>query len=693
MRFRRVRWRVPTLTVLVFSAVISAPSSRAQIARIFTTNATTNVATPGAPATQFSQAWIGPWASAGQVRFEAMAVDGQGNIIVAGSFTGQLDFGGGLIRSNGGVDIFIAKYSSNGTHLWSRGIGGSQDDWGKAVALDSSGGILIIGWSGSGAVDFGGGPVNLVSAYFARYSPDGVYQWARPLGTTIADGSAIQTDSGGNIVVGGFFTGSCDFGGGPIASVQTGDAFLAKYTSAGGYLWAVRAGGSAAYGTLVSQIAVDHSDQIVMTGFTTGAGDMGGVSFPGFGGNDIFLVKYSATGAPLWSRSFGGSGRDRGKGIAIDSLNNIVMTGHIGDNATLGNGTLAGGGIFLSKHSPAGVTVWSENFPPAAGFAVSYENGNGVAVDGADKIVITGATAGDVNLGGGVLPMAPGDYNDGTYLAEYTSTGSHIWSARFANLIPPNSPALNSGKAIEIDAAGRVIVFGQFSDSVDLGNGALTNPGACGGSCGYGGYLAQFVLTNSTPTPTPPSATSTPTATPTSTPTSTPTATPTPTPTKTPKTSPTSTPTRTPTATPTPTPTVPSGTPTNTPTPPQVSRFFTVSACRVADTRNAAGPSGGPALVAGAMRAFPVANLCAIPSTAKSVAVNLTVVAPTGVGDLRVYPAGMAMPLASAINFRAGTARANSAVVSLGASGAVAVQCDMPSGGTHLLIDVAGYFQ
>jgi hypothetical protein len=202
-----------------------------------------------------------------------------------------------------------------------------------------------------------------------------------------------------------------------------------------------------------------------------------------------------------------------------------------------------------------------------------------------------------------------------------------------------------------------VIVIGQFSDSVDLGNGALTNPGACGGSCGYGGYLAIFGSSNLTPTSTPP------------------------------------TPTRTPTATPTPTPTVPSGTPTKTPTPPHSADFYVLSACRVADTRNAAGPSGGPALVAGAMRTFPVANVCSVPSTAKSVAVNLTVISPTGFGDLRVYPAGLAMPVASAINFRPGTARANSAVVSLGANGAISVQCDMASGGTHLVIDVAGYFR
>jgi len=647
----RVRRRIAALTVLVFSAVISVPSSRAQIPKIL--KGTTTAATAGVPATQFSQAFIGPRLGAGQSRYEAMAVDGQDNIIVAGSFSGQLDFGGGEILSNGGVDIFIAKYSSNGTYLWSKGIGGSRDDWAKAVAVDANGGIIITGWSGSGAVDFGGGPINIVSAYLAKYSPDGVYQWARALGTNTADGTALQTDSNGNIIVSGYFVGPCDFGGGSIVSVQNGDAFLAKYTPAGGYLWAVRAGGSTAFGTQVSQIAVDHSDELVVTGYTTGAGDMGGVRFPGFGGNDIFLVKYSATGLPLWSRSFGGSDQDRGKGIAIDSLNNIVMTGLIGNNATVGSGTLVGGGIFLSKYSPSGISVWSQNFPPPTGWPVSIENGNGVAVDGGNNIVITGATLGDINLGGGLLPMPPGDGNNDTYLAEYASTGSHIWSTRFANLIPANSPAFNSGKAIETDSAGRVIVFGQFSDSIDLGTGVLTNPGACGGSCGYGGYLAKFGLATPTPTPTPPP----------------------------------------PTATPTSTPTVPSGTPTKTPTPTQPLGFFTVSPCRVADTRSAAGPSGGPALAAGSMRTFPVANLCSIPSTAKTVALNLTVVSPTASGDLRVYPAGLATPQASAINFRPGIVRANNAVVSLGVSGAISVQCDMASGGTNLLIDVAGYFR
>ena len=126
---------------------------------------------------------------------------------------------------------------------------------------------------------------------------------------------------------------------------------------------------------------------------------------------------------------------------------------------------------------------------------------------------------------------------------------------------------------------------------------------------------------------------------------------------------------------------------------PAGSHYFTVPPCRVADTRNAPGPSGGPALAANAVRTFPVLSICGIPNTATAVAVNLAVFLPSNDGDLRVYPAGRGAPLASAINFRPGIVRANNAVVPLGAGGQISIQCDMPSGSTNFFFDVFGYFQ
>ncbi|HEX6738261.1 MAG TPA: hypothetical protein VF310_08325, partial [Vicinamibacteria bacterium] len=129
-----------------------------------------------------------------------------------------------------------------------------------------------------------------------------------------------------------------------------------------------------------------------------------------------------------------------------------------------------------------------------------------------------------------------------------------------------------------------------------------------------------------------------------------------------------------------------------TPTP-TAARYYPVAPCRLADTRNAAGPSGGPALAAGAARSFPVTGLCNIPANARAVAVNVTAVNPTRAGNLRLYAAGTAPPTASVINFAANRTRANNALAALGTAGQVTVQNDMPAGTTHFVLDVAGYFR
>jgi hypothetical protein len=120
--------------------------------------------------------------------------------------------------------------------------------------------------------------------------------------------------------------------------------------------------------------------------------------------------------------------------------------------------------------------------------------------------------------------------------------------------------------------------------------------------------------------------------------------------------------------------------------------FYTVTPCRLVDTRTSAGPVGGPALTANGTRTFPVAGLCGIPSTASAISVNVTVVDETGPGYLRLYPAGAAAPGTSTINFAPGAVRANNAIVALGVGGQVSVQCGMSAGRTHFVLDATGYF-
>ena len=121
--------------------------------------------------------------------------------------------------------------------------------------------------------------------------------------------------------------------------------------------------------------------------------------------------------------------------------------------------------------------------------------------------------------------------------------------------------------------------------------------------------------------------------------------------------------------------------------------FYSVTPCRVVDTRETNGPYGGPPLAANVDRTFVISGHCGVPSSATAVSLNFTVAQPTSLGDLRAFPAGAGLPVVSALNWRAGQVRANNAIVGLGASGDVSVHPDQATGTLQLIIDVTGYFQ
>jgi glucose/arabinose dehydrogenase len=122
-------------------------------------------------------------------------------------------------------------------------------------------------------------------------------------------------------------------------------------------------------------------------------------------------------------------------------------------------------------------------------------------------------------------------------------------------------------------------------------------------------------------------------------------------------------------------------------------QFFTVTPCRVVDTRNPPGPLGGPGLAANGDRSFSLAGHCGIPTAARAVAINVTVTQPTAMGDVCVYAGGAPLPGTSVVNYAAGQTRASSIVAPLGASGDVAVHCGQTTGSVQLIVDVSGYFQ
>lgn len=115
--------------------------------------------------------------------------------------------------------------------------------------------------------------------------------------------------------------------------------------------------------------------------------------------------------------------------------------------------------------------------------------------------------------------------------------------------------------------------------------------------------------------------------------------------------------------------------------------YFTLTPCRLVDTRTAS------PLAAGTARSFAAAGACGIPDDAVAVAVNVTAVQPTATGQFKVYSSGAPLPETSVVSFKAGKIRASASVVALGVAGELEVWADLPSGSAHVVLDVFGYFR
>jgi hypothetical protein len=150
---------------------------------------------------------------------------------LTGYFEEGVDFGSGLLVSVGGPDIFVAKLDGSGNHLWSKQFGDSGYQYGRSIDTDRSGNVIVAGSFGS-AVDFGGGTLRSAGSddlFVAKFDSSGSHLWSRRFGDTHQQlNVAIDNDSLGNVLMTAYFEGTADFGGGPLTSEGGYDIFVAK---------------------------------------------------------------------------------------------------------------------------------------------------------------------------------------------------------------------------------------------------------------------------------------------------------------------------------------------------------------------------------------------------------------------------------------------------------------------------------
>ena len=441
-------------------------------------------------ATVSNSSTVGPWAKslggAGADNGLVVTVDSSGNSIVAGYFQGSVDFGGGGLTSAGGVDLFLAKYSAAGAHLWSKRFGATGNEQVTSIARDASGNIFLGGvFTGTG--NFGG--ASLISrgqqdAFLAKYSPQGDPLWSLSFGGTFADViKSIAVDSQGNVAATGYFYGIVDFGGTTLTSyISSTDAFVAKYSPTGANLWAKNFAnhGSSEYGT---GIAVDKRinpstgspyDTILLAGYALSDIDLGGGMFQASG----FLAKFLPSGEHVWSRAVGTNNIGRPWAMAMDSNGDVAISGDFQFQTDLGGGLILGTSpsldMFVAKYSGAnGYHLWSR--------AITGNldaKPNSMTADAQNNIILTGSFRGTYNFGDQSLTTTgTWDTYDG-FVAKYSPgsigvPGTLVWAQRFGGT------GNDYGNSVAVDPSGYPVVTGSFEGgNPSFAGQPLTNAGS-----------------------------------------------------------------------------------------------------------------------------------------------------------------------------------------------------------------------
>jgi hypothetical protein len=299
----------------------------------------------------------------------SVATDASGDVYATGHFiSDQITFGGITLTNpgNGTQELFIVKYSSTGTVLWADRIGGTGDEVGNAVVVDGQGNVFMAGQFSSSSVSVGSTTLTNINSpnvdlFLAKYNPSGGVIWANRAGGLDSDYLlSLSVDDDGNVFGSGYLKStSISFGaitlfndGDPF-----GDSFLAKFDTDGQCVWAQSASNSVSSDAATS-ITTDPLGNVYITGhflsdvISFGATTLTNVAAPA---QDIYIAKYDGNGNPIWAASIGGDKNDVGNAITCDAVGNLYLAGIFQSNeitftsTTLSNSGFSTNDLFLSK--------------------------------------------------------------------------------------------------------------------------------------------------------------------------------------------------------------------------------------------------------------------------------------------------------------------------------------------------------
>ncbi|MBK8966749.1 MAG: SBBP repeat-containing protein [Lewinellaceae bacterium] len=452
--------------------------------------------------------WATYYGGANKDYGKSVALDASGHVYLAG-FTGSnstIATSGGHQTTYGGFtfDAYLVQFDAAGVRQWATYYGGSGFDIGYSVATDAAGHVYLAGKTtstnniatpGAHQTSYAGG---YNDAFLAQFDASGIRQWATYFGGGGDDYcQAVATDAFGYVYMGGNTSSNSKiaFGGHQNSYGGAGDAFLAKFNTAGVRQWASYYGGNS--NEWGNSICTDIFGHVYLVGYSYSTSGIasGGHQNTHMGGSprgDAFLAQFDTAGVRQWATYYGGPGADDGLAVAADvaghvfmsgwtnSLTNIAFNGH---QSTYNGGThpLFPHDAYLVQFDTAGVRQWATYYGGPGDDA-----GYALATDAEGHVYLSGGTGSDSDIAfGGYQDKYGGSYSDG-YLVQFDTFGVRQWGLYYGGEGPDYI------EAITPDAFGHIYMAGYTQSNTGISAGG--HQGTFSGE--NDAFLAKMYLNN-----------------------------------------------------------------------------------------------------------------------------------------------------------------------------------------------------
>lgn len=431
--------------------------------------------------------WTKSFGNSGKDAGNSIVADKYGNVYLMGTFSGTVDFDPSpntfFLSSNGGTDVFITKFGSNGNHLWTISFGGKNYEEAVSLKIDLEGNLFSVGHF-KDTVDFDPGigkyemhsEISFIGPicediFISKLTNNGEFIWAKSIGYDRIDQVYdLGIDNASNVYIAGLLTTwvDCD----PSIAMHivgaTGslDVFVLKLDTGGNFVWASQFGGQKFNYTFCNAISTDPAGNTYLTGSFQGTLGFGlGNMFwvrASKGQEDGFVAKIDESGNLIWSFQIGGKGSDAGFDIKTDYQNNVVVTGIFDDTVAFGgpsqhvNLIAKYGNTFVSKFTQAGNLVWAKNFG-AQGKCYPQNTSS----DNEGSIYVFGRFVDTVDFDPGIGVVNLTETSGvATFILKLDENGNFKWVKKIGVRAWSND--------INVDSLSNIYVTGFFSNTADF---------------------------------------------------------------------------------------------------------------------------------------------------------------------------------------------------------------------------------